>query len=85
MLEYWNDELKKMTFLHLIPGKRDVTITQLSIFSLSCSLSEPEAQNPIFLPSETFFYFTGASVSLFQHSNCERSELLVLILLHMVI
>ena len=66
MMEYWNDELKKMTFLYLIPLKRNFTITQLSIFSLSHSLSEPEAQNPIFLPGETFFYFTGASVPIFQ-------------------
>ncbi|RLB75201.1 MAG: hypothetical protein DRH24_19975 [Deltaproteobacteria bacterium] len=58
MLEYWNNDLKKMIFLYLIPVKRNFTITQLSIFSLSHRLSEPEAQNPIF-----------------QHSNCERSEL----------
>jgi len=32
MLEYWNDNLKKMTFLNLIPVKRNFTITQLSIF-----------------------------------------------------
>jgi len=48
MMEYWNDDLKKMTFLYLIPVKRNFTITQLSIFSLSRRLSEPEAQNPIF-------------------------------------
>jgi hypothetical protein len=35
MMEYWNDELKKMTFLYLIPIERNFTITQLSIFSLS--------------------------------------------------
>ena len=34
MMEYWNDDLKKMTFLYLIPVKRNFTITQLSIFSL---------------------------------------------------
>ena len=32
MMEYWNDELKKMTFFYLIPVMRNVTITQLSIF-----------------------------------------------------
>jgi hypothetical protein len=48
MMEYWNDDLKKMTFFYLIPAKRNFTITQLSIFSLSRRLSEPEAQNPIF-------------------------------------
>jgi len=32
MMEYWNDNLKKMTFLYLIPVKRNFTITQLSIF-----------------------------------------------------
>jgi len=32
-------------------------------------------KDPIFLPSETFFYFTGASIPLSYHSNCERSEL----------
>jgi hypothetical protein len=32
MMEYWNDDLKKMTFLYLIPVKRNFTITQLSIF-----------------------------------------------------
>jgi len=47
-MEYWNDDLKKMTFLYLIPTKRNFTITQLSIFSLSRRLSEPEAHNPIF-------------------------------------
>ena len=47
-MEYWNDDLKKMTFLYLIPAKRNFTITQLSIFSLSRRLSKPEAQNPIF-------------------------------------
>jgi hypothetical protein len=31
-MEEWNDELKKMTFLYLIPLKRNVTIIQLSIF-----------------------------------------------------
>jgi len=39
-LEYWNDDLKKMTFLYLIPVKRNFTITQLSIF--------PEPNIPIF-------------------------------------
>jgi len=48
MMEYWNDDLKKMTFLYLIPLKRNFTITQLSIFSLSRRLYEPVAQNPIF-------------------------------------
>jgi hypothetical protein len=48
MMEYWNDGLKKMTFLYLIPVKKNFTITQLSIFSMSRRLSEPEAQNPIF-------------------------------------
>jgi len=48
MMEYWNDDLKKMTFLYLILVKMNFTITQLSIFSLSHRLSEPEAQNPIF-------------------------------------
>ena len=37
MMEYWNDELKKMTILDLIPLKRNFTITQFPIF-----------QNPIF-------------------------------------
>jgi hypothetical protein len=32
MMEYWNDDLKKMTFLYLILVKRNFTITQLSIF-----------------------------------------------------
>jgi len=27
MMEYWNDELKKRTFLYLIPGKKNFTIT----------------------------------------------------------
>jgi len=47
-MEYWNDDLKKMTFLYLIPLKRNFTITQLPIFSVSRRLSYPEAQNPIF-------------------------------------
>jgi hypothetical protein len=47
-MEYWNDDLKKMTFLYLIPVKRNFTITQLSIFSVSSRLSEPEAPSPIF-------------------------------------
>jgi hypothetical protein len=40
MMEYWNDELKKMTFFYLIPVMRNVTITQLSIF--------PEPNIPVF-------------------------------------
>ncbi len=48
MTEYWNNDLMKMIFLYLIPVKRNFTTTQLSIFSLSHRLSEPEAQNPIF-------------------------------------
>ncbi len=32
MMKYWNDDLKKMTFLYLNPVKRNFTITQLSIF-----------------------------------------------------
>jgi len=36
-LEYWNDDLKKMTFLYLIPVKRNFTITNF-----------PFSQNPIF-------------------------------------
>jgi len=32
ILEYWNDDLKKMTFLYLIPVKRNFTITQFFIF-----------------------------------------------------
>jgi len=59
MMEYWNDDFKKMALLYLIPVKKNFTITQLSIFSLSRRLSppackpygleaEPEAQNPIF-------------------------------------
>ena len=39
-MEYWNDDLKKMTFLYLIPVKRNFTITQLSIF--------PEPNIPVF-------------------------------------
>jgi hypothetical protein len=31
-MEYWNDELKKMTLLYLILVKRNFTTTQLSIF-----------------------------------------------------
>jgi len=37
MMEYWNDDLKKMIFLCLIPAKRIFRITHLSIFSLICS------------------------------------------------
>ncbi|RZB35838.1 MAG: hypothetical protein SRB2_02763 [Desulfobacteraceae bacterium Eth-SRB2] len=48
MMEYWNDELKKMTFFYLMPVIRNFTITQLSILSLNPRLSEPEAQNPLF-------------------------------------
>jgi len=40
MMEYWNNDLKKMTFLYLIPVKRNFTITQLSIF--------PEPNIPVF-------------------------------------
>ena len=32
MMEYWNDDLKKISFLYLIPVKRNFTITQLPIF-----------------------------------------------------
>jgi hypothetical protein len=40
MMEYWNDDLKKMPFLYLIPDKRNFSITQLSIF--------PEPNIPVF-------------------------------------
>jgi hypothetical protein len=40
IMEYWNDDLKKMTFLYLIPVKKNVTITQHSIF--------PEPNIPVF-------------------------------------
>jgi len=40
MMEYWNNELKKMTLLYLIPVKMNFTITQLSIF--------PEPNIPVF-------------------------------------
>jgi hypothetical protein len=48
MMEYWNDDLKKMIFLCLIAAKRNFTIILHSTFSLSRRLSEPEAQNPTF-------------------------------------
>jgi len=32
MMEYWNDDLKKMTLLYLIIVKRNFSITQPSIF-----------------------------------------------------
>jgi len=32
MMEYWNNDLKKMIFLYLISVNRNFTITQLSIF-----------------------------------------------------
>ena len=32
MMEYWNNDLKKMTFQYLIPVKGIFTITQRSIF-----------------------------------------------------
>jgi hypothetical protein len=35
MVEYWNNDLNKMTFLYLFSLKRNFTITQLSIFSES--------------------------------------------------
>ena len=40
MMEYWNINLKKMTFLYLIPVKRNFTINQLSIL--------PEPNIPVF-------------------------------------
>jgi len=40
ILEYWNDDLKKITFLYLIPVKRNFTITQFFIF--------PEPNIPVF-------------------------------------
>jgi hypothetical protein len=39
-MEQWNDDLKKMTFLDLIPVNRNVTITQLLIL--------PEPNVPVF-------------------------------------
>ena len=33
MMEYWDNDLKKMTFHYLIPVKGIFTITQRSIFS----------------------------------------------------
>jgi len=40
MMEYWNNDFKKMIFLYLIPVKRNFTITQFSIF--------PEPNIPVF-------------------------------------
>jgi hypothetical protein len=39
-MEYWNDDLKKITFLYLISLKRKFTTTRLSIF--------PEPNIPVF-------------------------------------
>jgi hypothetical protein len=53
-MEWWNIG---MAILYLIPLKRNVTITQLSNFSLSLGLSKPKAHNPIFqcsnIPNES--------------------------------
>ena len=73
-MEYWNDDLKKMTFLYLIPLKRNFTITQLSIFSVSRRLSELEAQNPIFQCSNIPTFPPGRR-PYGPEANCERSEL----------
>jgi len=49
MMEYWNDDLKKMTFLFSIPVDRNFTITQLFIF--------PEPSIPTFqIVSEALLY-----------------------------
>ena len=40
MMEYWNNNSKKMTFLYLIPVKGNFTITQSSIL--------PEPNIPVF-------------------------------------
>jgi len=54
--------------------KDTLLLTSLSRAILSIS-QYPISPNPLFLPRETPFYFTGAIIPLFQHSNCERSEL----------
>jgi hypothetical protein len=40
MMEYWNNDLKKMTVLYLIAVNKNFTITQLPIF--------PEPNIPLF-------------------------------------
>jgi hypothetical protein len=53
MMEYWNDDLKKMTFLYLIPVKKNFTITQTSIF--------PEPDTPVSQYSNIFPLYSGMS------------------------
>jgi len=50
-MEYWNNDLKKMIFLYLIPAKRNFTITHLSIFSLSRRFY-PSAFKPYWLEAK---------------------------------
>jgi len=53
MMEKWNDDLKKMKFLYLIPVKRNFTITQLSIF--------PEPNIPVLQYSNILPLYSGMS------------------------
>jgi len=66
MMEYWNDDLKKMIFLCLIPAKRIFTITHLSIFSLICS-SYPPTCEPYWLKAE--LEAIEPNIPVFQYSN----------------
>jgi hypothetical protein len=53
MMEYWNNDLKKMTFHYLIHVNRSFTITQLSIY--------PKPNIPVFQYSNLLPLFSGMS------------------------
>jgi len=72
MMEYWNDDLKKMTFLYLIPVNRNFTITQLYIF--------PEPSIPVFhcsiIPIVSTSFLSINSANLLVYSACSIRKLM---------
>ena len=66
MMEYWNNDLKKMIFLYLIPAKRNFTITHLSIFSLSRKFYPPTCK-PYWLKAAAGG--PEPNIPVFQYSN----------------
>jgi hypothetical protein len=62
-MEYWNDDLKKMTIFYLIPSNRNFTITQLSIFPEPNIPLLQHSTIPIGVKPLTSYIYKGSAVT----------------------
>jgi hypothetical protein len=70
-MEWWNIGKSKIPSLAGLLFKRKFLINKLPVQSRSQQdqyFIIPFSQNPLFLPRETFSYFTGAIIPVFQYS-----------------